>query len=34
MISTIKNGQFKKRGIDKTGFQIQRGLESHWLNEA
>jgi hypothetical protein len=34
MIPTIKNGQIKKRGIDKTGLQIQPGLGSHWLSVA
>ena len=29
MIPTIKDGQIKKRVIDKTGFQIQLGLKSH-----
>jgi hypothetical protein len=34
LIPTIKNGQIKKRGIDKTGLQIQPGLGSHWLSVA
>ena len=34
LIPTIKNGQIKKRGIDKTGFQIALGLKSHWSNVA
>ncbi|TCV71710.1 hypothetical protein EDE11_1613, partial [Methylomonas methanica] len=32
LIPTTKNGQVKKRGIDKTGFQVQPDLKSHWLS--
>ena len=32
LIPTTKNGQFKKRVIDKTGFQNLAGLKSRWLN--
>jgi hypothetical protein len=34
IVPTIKNGQFKKRVIDKTGLQIEPDLKSHWLNAA
>ena len=32
VIPTTKNGQFKKRVIDKTGVQNLADLKSRWLN--
>jgi hypothetical protein len=32
LIPTIKNGQIKKRVINKNGFQNLAGLKSRWLN--
>jgi len=34
LIPTIKNGQIKKRGIGKTGLQIQPDFKSDWMSAA